>query len=139
MKFLYVEDSGYWKIAGDHIENEYGGRSSYRPSSNDKIVEYDSWADMYKATVRDDSQTTGWISPSGDFFGCAPQDHRIMALYYFGEDDERDLERKGYIKISETPARLRAMNPNLPLYEYGFKMPTSAQWDVLVAKGIVEE
>lgn len=147
MKFLHafsrysngdVVDNGYWEIKGDYIENYDGGRTSYTPSPDDKIVYYDSWKSLYYHTVRDDTQITGWIAPNGEFFGCAPQNHRLMTLFYFGESDERALEKKGYIKIYETPIRLRASNPNLPRYEYGFKMPTSAQLEVLIAKGLEE-
>ena len=135
-----VSDNGYWVIRNGYVENARGGRHRYEPSPDDEIVAYDSWESLYKHTVRDDSQITGWIAPNGEFFGCKPEDHDKMCTYYFGARNELALEKMGYIKIFENPWRLRAMKPELPHYDYGWAtVPTAAQWDTLIAKGVVED
>ena len=52
-----------------------------------------------RESVRDDSLITGWISPSGEFFGCDYRDH-IPLAYELGFQ-EIDLEYQGFVKISK--------------------------------------
>lgn len=150
MKFLHnysrysdgtVEDNGYWLINGDRLENYNGGSTSYVPSPDDEIVEYESWAELYRHKLRNDSLITGWIAPNGEFFGCGEQDHMKMAIFYFGKKSCIELEEAGYIKVFRTPSLVRAEFPlhHNKEYDYGFREPTAAQWDTLVNKGIVEE
>lgn len=132
------KDNGYWLIDGDRLINRCGGWHDYKPSEDDEILEVDSWDDIIKLTIRDDSKTTGWIAPDGTFYGCNSQEHDDMARYFFGSS-ERSLENKGYIKVFENPRLLRVENPNLPRYEYwGRREPTDKQWETLVEKGLVE-
>jgi hypothetical protein len=41
----------------------------------------------------------GWLAPNGDFVECKHEEHRYIAKTLF-KCDERDLEKKGYIKIT---------------------------------------
>ena len=112
MKFLHefnrfgdncVQDNGYWEIRGNgYVYNMNGGRHSYRPSEEDEIIEVESWDEIIKKTIRDDSEITGWLSPDGEFFGCSARNHMMMAEYYFGKSEE-ELEESGFIKIYEEP------------------------------------
>lgn len=91
-------DNGWWQIDGDRLINPYGGHHSYNPSPDDEIIEANSWSDIIRLTIRDDSQMTGWVSPDGEFYGCKYSDHSDLAEYYIGKT-ERELETLGWVKI----------------------------------------
>ena len=106
MKFLHeynvlpngtAVDNGWWEIRGDRCVNMRGAGHPYTPSPNDEIKE-STWDKIIAETVRDDSEKTGWISPDGEFFGCAPMDHDSLAWYVIGKT-QRELELAGWCKI----------------------------------------
>jgi len=136
-------DNGYWEIDGDYLYNRAGGRHDYNPKPDDEIIEADGWDEIIRMTVRDDSETTGWIAPDGEFFGCSPRDHRNMAVYLFGMEED-ELEEKGYLKIFENPnmviinALLNGEEPHR--YEaYVRRYTTEAQRETLAKKGLKEK
>lgn len=108
-------DNGWWEIDGDRLVNQNEGWHYYNPSEDDEIKECE-WEDIIRDTIRDDTLTTGWVSPDGTFYGCASTDHRFLAEYIFNMN-EIELEVKGYAKIYENPIELRIEIDNLPQYE----------------------
>ena len=96
-------DKGCWKIGDDgYVYNSVGERHSYEPSDDDEIIEADGWPEIFKMTVRNNSEETGFISPDGEFFGCKFEHHYLMAEYFFGMS-EREMESKGFIRIFKAP------------------------------------
>lgn len=65
----------------------------------------------------------GWLAPDGEFTECGHEEHRYVAKTVF-KCDEKDLEKKGYIKITYS------------IYNHqrkviACKRPTQAQQDFL--------
>ena len=69
----------------------------------------------------------GWISPSGEFFGCDFYYHRTIAEKYL-KSSEEELENKGWIKLTSAVGPLCV----------GKKI-TNYQKSVLLDKGYSEE
>lgn len=55
--------------------------------------------DWYGTDVLNDKFKTGWLSPSGKFFGCDYRHHLDQARYVHKKREE-ELENLGWIKIS---------------------------------------
>ena len=129
MKFTFY-NGGWWYYNEDleRIENVCGGWNCYIPTS-EEIVEVDSWEDLDWSCLLDDSATTGWISPAGDFYGCAPREHDDIA-HYILHSTERQLEEKGYVKIYRD-----AFSREYGWYSDKLRL-TSAQLRVLEEKGL---
>lgn len=53
----------------------------------------------YGTEVYDNKYITGWLSPSGKFFGCDYRRHNAQAKYVHGKY-ESDIENEGWVKIS---------------------------------------
>ena len=129
MKFTFY-NGGWWYYNEDleRIENGCGGWNYHIPKP-EEIVEANSWDDLDWSYLLDNTSITGWISPSGDFYGCAPRDHDDVA-YYILHSTERELEKKGYVKIFRDAFS----------HEYGWYSDklhlTSAQLHVLEEKGL---
>lgn len=133
-------DNGWWEIRGCRLYNRVGGWHDYRPSETDEIREC-TWEDIVRETVRDDTQTTGWIAPDGTFYGCAPMDHSDLAECVL-HTTERDLEARGYVKIYENPIQLRRAYPEYGPYSYircDGHHPNEAQLRILHEKGLEQE
>lgn len=132
-----VVENGWWEIRGNKLYNSCGGWHDYTPRPDDEIKE-STWDEILKESVRDDTETTGWIAPDGVFYGCAPQAHEALAEYVIGAS-ERELEEKGYVKIYRNPAYLRVSVPGTPLYEaafFGSGRITKEQIATLKEKGV---
>ncbi len=131
-------DGGIWLYDNGVCYNRKGGHHDYTPTNLDEIFEADSWAAIIKQEMlaKRNDYVTGWIAPSGEFFGCDAQDHYDMARYVLGADTETELEDCGWIKVYEVPWRLRAISS----YErkpYGyFGRPTLAQEETLKKLGV---
>ena len=132
-------DNGIWEFDGTFCYNRNGGRHIYTPHPMDKKFEAKGWDEVLKIELlaNRDKYITGWISPNGDFFGCAPEDHDDVAKYIF-DKTQRELEDAGYIKVYENPRRLRAASlKTMELYSYYcYERPTSAQEITLERLGI---
>jgi len=132
-------DSGIWEFDGEFCYNRYGGYHVYHPHPLDIVFEEDSWDDVIRTQLitKKDKYITGWISPNGGFFGCAPEDHDDVARYIFNKT-QIELEEAGYIKVYENPRRLRATaSYNMEQYSYYcYNRPTSAQEITLERLGI---
>ena len=128
MKFTFY-NGGWWEYQEDldRIVNDCGGWCFY--SKNMKIIEANSWDDLDWSYLLDDTSITGWISPSGDFYGCAPRDHDDVA-YYILHSTEQELEVKGFVKIYFDP-----ISHSYCWYSNKFHL-TSAQLHVLEEKGL---
>jgi len=63
--------------------------------------------------MKDLKSTSGWLSPTGDFFECLYTEHwdkamelckkynlKIVFKGFFNKDPEMTLERKGWVKLS---------------------------------------
>lgn len=99
-------DNGWWELDGHYLVNKYGGRHTYDTKEKAEVIEAKSWLDFYeknaeKIFLKKDSPY-GWLSPSGEFFGCSHTGHQNLANYFF-KSSEKELEEKGYIKISTEP------------------------------------
>ena len=114
MKFLHeykkynngqVYDNGWWEIEGNRLYNINGGFHYYTPSSDDLIMEADSWDDVPMDYLLKDEAITGWIAPDGKFYGCNPEDHAIIASLVL-KSNETLLENQGYVKIFQNPGYL---------------------------------
>lgn len=132
-------DNGIWEFDGTFCYNRNGGHHIYTPHPMDKKFEAESWDEVLKAELLANryKYTTGWISPNGAFFGCDVEDHDDMARYVLGQS-QTTLERSGWIKVYENPARVRAMaHHNMKRYDYYCeKIPTQEQEEVLTRLGI---
>ena len=132
-------DGGIWEYNNGKCYNRYGGHHDYRPHPLDVFFEEDSWSDVIRIQLitNKDKYITGWISPNGGFFGCAPEDHDDVARYIFNKT-QTELENAGYIKVYENPLRLRATaSYNMGQYSYYcYNRPTSAQEITLERLGI---
>ena len=133
-------DNGWWEFdeKQNRCINSMGGWHSYHPHPKDEFIE-GTWDDVIVANLKmdKDNHITGWISPEGDFFGCAPQDHYKVATYIYG-CSERELEDKGFVKIYELPFCMRDISEGYGYSNrYGyFGRPTMAQQDVLDRLGL---
>lgn len=54
--------------------------------------------EVFDYLINPDSEY-GWLAPDGTFYGCSYASHEDVAVFYFGEPDELDLEKKGWVKI----------------------------------------
>lgn len=97
MKFVFY-NGGWWEYQEDldRIVNDCGGWCFY--SKNMEIVEANNWDELDWSYLLDDTKTTGWISPTGEFYGCKPRDHDDVA-YWILHSSEQELEAKGFVKI----------------------------------------
>ena len=113
-------DNGWWEYDPElgKVYNRNGGWHMYCHHPMEEIIE-STWSEIFKKTLRDDSLKTGWISPDGEWFGCAAQAHALFAEEYL-ESYEEKLEEQGWVKVTEIPYFLRHMDPNTfaEPYEY---------------------
>ena len=121
-----TKDNGWWRIDGDKLVNSAGGWHTYHPSPDDEIVEADGWSDLDYSYLIDNTQTTGWVSPEGDFYGCKYMNHSVVANMVL-KSSECLLELAGWVKIGW-------YNGNY--YAYVRHFPTEAQQKVLDEKGV---
>ena len=137
----YTYDNGWWEYDPDTgmVYNRNGGWHNYKYNPKEEIIE-STWDDILAMTIRDDSYTTGWIAPDGEFFGCAPMDHVRLAKYYLKTDEEY-LEKEGWLKITEVPLWTLVGNDypsSNGRYDYHFFNPykhiTQAQYRTLKSK-----
>ena len=144
MTFVHEIDNGWWELDKEkgRVYNRYGAGHDYCEECVIGTLEAGSWEEMVRKTVRDDSCSTGWLSPNGEFYGCSPESHSGLAEYYIGKNSLA-LEKEGWIKIYELPDRLvteMIMDGKIP-YAYGalthFRPETTAQEDKLIDMGFV--
>lgn len=129
MKFTFY-NGGWWYYNEDlkRIENGSGGWNCHIPGP-EEIVEANSWEDLDWSYLLDPDSPIGWVSPSGEFYGCDYRGHEDVA-YYILHSSERELEVKGWVKIFMDGFT----------HEYGWYSDklhlTSAQLHVLEEKGL---
>lgn len=109
------------------IDNEYFGRHIVP----DELMSFPTSADTdeecdYSLLLDKDSEN-GWISPSGEFFGCGFFYHRTIAEKYLKSYEEK-LEDEGWIKLTSAAGPL-----------VSDRKITAAQKSVLIRKGYSEE
>ena len=139
---LKNEDNGWWEYDPDtgKVYNRRGGWHMYHEHPLQEFKEA-TWDEIIALTIRDDSYATGWIAPSGEWFGCAPEDHVNFAIYYLNTTEEQ-LEQDGWIKVTEIPIWLYRNDRDLwrGRYEYHFLNPykyiTKAQEKTLAEHGL---
>ena len=134
-------DNGFWEYEDGMCYNRFGGHHDYKEHPLNKFFTADSWDDVLKYTIRDDTQITGWLAPDGTFYGCAPMDHMYLEDHVL-QRDASELEDEGWIKIYENPINMRILHldkydEELPPYDYlGAQYPTPQQQEVLIKKGL---
>lgn len=146
--------NGWWEIKGNYLYNYAGVRHSYIPSVDDEIIE-SSWEEVIKQEARNSTETTGWIAPNGEFFGCGYGDHSFLAEALF-DSSCTEMQADGYCMIywnryvnnafelplgdlmipDETLANIAASSQK-GSYDYYCDTPlTAAQKEVLQKKGV---
>lgn len=83
------------------LHNFAGGKQSDVDIRNMVIQEAKDWQFLdWKGTkIYDNNYETGWLSPSGEFFGCDHYNH-ITQANLLHNLTERDMEKDGWIKIT---------------------------------------
>lgn len=133
--------NGIWEYNNGICYNRFGGHHDYEEHPLSKFFTADSWDDVLKYTIRDDTQITGWLAPDGTFYGCLPMDHIALEDYVI-QKDATELEDKGWIKIYKNSINMRMYHiseydEDLPPYDYlGAHYPTPQQQEVLLKKGL---
>lgn len=130
------------------------GRNSCPSPADDKIIE-PSWKEALKRESRNNTKTSGWIAPNGDFFGCGYGDHSFLAEALFNSscsemqadgycmiywnryaDNDFDLPLGDLMIPDETLANIAASSQK-GSYDYYCDTPlTAAQKEVLQKKGV---
>ena len=130
-------DNGIWEYENGICYNRFGGHHSYTEHPLNKFFTADSWNDVLKYTIRDDTQITGWLAPDGTFYGCAPMDHMALEDHII-QRNASELENEGWIKIYKNSMNMRMLHDEeLPPYDYlGAHYPTLQQKEVLLKKGL---
>lgn len=133
--------NGIWEYEDGICYNRFGGHHDYKEHPLSEFFTADSWDDVLKYTIRDDTQITGWLAPDGTFYGCSPMDHMALEDHVL-QRDATELEDEGWIKIYENPINIRMRHiseydEDLPQYDYlGMHYPTPQQKEVLLKKGL---
>ena len=129
--------NGFWEVDEDdligaksddlvRLFNQFGGYHYHILTSGDKFIFVPSWDDLsWKDILIKPNASLGWISPSGEFFGCDYRDHEKVAEYVLNSS-ERELEKQGWVKIYSCDG-LQWYHENL--------RPTEEQKRVLREKG----
>lgn len=109
-KMLNGRSNGFWEVDeddllyaefGDEIRlyNQFGGYHYHILTSEDRFISVSHWDDLpWKDVLINPDSELGWISPSGEFFGCDYRDHEKVAEYILNSS-ERELEKQGWVKI----------------------------------------
>ena len=129
--------NGFWEVDEDdligaefgdeiHLYNQFGGYHYHKLAREDKFISVPHWDDLpWKDVLIKPNALLGWISPSGEFFGCDYRDHEKVAEYVLNSS-ERELEKQGWVKIYACDG--------LQWYHENFR-PTEEQKRVLREKG----
>lgn len=109
-KMLNGRSNGFWEVDvddliyakfGDKIRlyNQFGGFHYHKLTSEDEFIFVSHWDDLpWKDVLIKPDSNLGWISPSGEFFGCDYRDHAKVAELVLNSS-ERELEARGWVKI----------------------------------------
>ena len=137
-KLLNSRDNGFWEVDeddliyaefGDEIRlyNQFGGFHYHKLAREDEFISVPHWDDLpwKDVSIKPDSNL-GWISPSGEFFGCDYCDHAKVAELVLNSS-ERELEARGWVKIYLCYDGVQWYHENL--------RPTEEQKRVLREKG----
>ncbi len=119
------------------VYNYSGGHMSEIDCTKKEIVEAEDWEFLdWKGTVLyDDHFNTGWLSPSGDFYGCDYRAHYMCALMVLRQDDKK-LEEKGYIRITKSINK-DELSAQIPYFlNHTYPKPTKKQMDYLAGSKI---
>lgn len=109
------------------IDNEYFGRHLVPDEEMSFPASADSEEECDYSLLLDSESDNGWISPSGEFYGCGFFYHRTIAEKYL-KSSEEELENKGWIKLTSVSGPI-ANSRNI----------TAAQKSVLLRKDYSEE
>lgn len=129
--------NGFWEVNeddllcanfGDEIRlyNQFGGYHYHKLAREDTFISVSHWDDLpWKEVYLIPDSNLGWISPSGEFFGCDYREHDNLATYVLNSS-ERELEVKGWVKIYSCDG---------PQWYHEDLRPTEEQKRVLREKG----
>lgn len=134
-KTAFVKIKNYWweldtatPLNKATVYNSAGGRMTEVDCTKLQIAEATDWQDLnWKGTVVwDNNFKTGWLAPSGEFFGCDYRCHSTCANYVL-KSSEQKLEKTGHIKITKMLGR-ESLEAMIPCYiNPKYPKPTSAQ------------
>lgn len=136
-------DNYWWKLSlttpldKATVYNYSGGHMSEIDCTKKEIVEATDWEFLdWKGTVLyDDKFDTGWLSPSGEFFGCDYRAHYMCALMVLRQEDKK-LEEKGYIRITKSFENDK-LSAQIPYFlNHSYPKPTKKQMDYLAGSKI---
>lgn len=96
----------YWSV--DNGDNWIGiARGIWRPKTNNdvvkEVVEAEDLTDLdwKKTPFQNNSLISGWLSRSGEFFGCPSKFHDIVAYCVLGTK-VAELEKRGWVRIHDS-------------------------------------
>jgi hypothetical protein len=107
MKFVFIYDL-WWRIKDENsplynvkLYNYNDSNCGNHDVSKCKIVFADNWdkLDWSNTSILSNKEKTGWLSPSGKFYGCDYRNHAIQALLVHHKKED-ELEKLGWIKIT---------------------------------------
>jgi hypothetical protein len=101
IQYSFGQGISWCELKGDKVYNYSGGFCHL--GKEEKLLETcvaHDWSelDWTKTTIRDDSSEEGWLSPEGEFFGCAYMLHDKLAEMYI-KKSVRELEALGWCRI----------------------------------------
>lgn len=123
-----VIENGWWEIKGDRLINMVGGWHPYNPREDDIIIEAENIESLDWSCLIDNKYSTGWLDLDGNFYGCEPTGHSMMAEFYF-KSSERELEKIGFVKL------FRDYDQTINWY-CEKREPTKKQEDYLLENGL---
>lgn len=115
----YVKVDGFWWEYDPRTPKENAtlysiisfARSSYNNLTDLEILDCDeSDLNWENTTIFDNSYLTGWLSPEGVFYGCDYNHHKLQAKLVH-KCSERDMEERGFVKITKSERKLAALLP----------------------------
>lgn len=113
-KFYFVKSDSceFWaqlEHDSEHGEIWRNMQGGWCPKSYCKIIKveefksYDDFENSHRKEIYDylieSDSPFGWLSPSGEFYGCNYAHHQDVAIFYFGKEDELELEKEGFVKV----------------------------------------
>ena len=145
-KKAFVKHNNFWwrlstttPLDSATLYNYSGGHMSEVNCEGREVVEAEDWSDLdWSGTVLyDNSYKTGWVAPTGEFYGCDYRCHYMCALMVLKKTD-KELEEAGYIKVTKDLSKDK-FSVQIPYYlKSSYPKPTKKQLETLAGFEIRE-